>query len=376
MDVIYMSNKEVLSGKLVCIVDPVGRKAGLDHYNDSLSANLRKLGTRTVVYSNYRSEYSVKKFPFRFFRSIIFIPGILFSFYRIFKKLKADKPDYVILHLFRSSGLLLLFSRQLKKTGKKLVFIVHDVESLISQKNDQSRMNELMKMSDEIVVHNEFSENELLGIYHSAKGKTNVIPHGDFFEIPSMITKSEARTRLGFSDTRPIILFFGMIKPTKGLDVLLKAVEDVDALLVVAGRLRMSSFSDYSTWTEKLKAEGKLFTDIKYISNEKRDLYLKAADVIVLPYRKIYQSGVLMLALSYQLPVIASDLMPNKEHVKDFKALELFTSGDHVELSRKLNKLLSDTNLQNALKENGVELLKQKHNWTLISEMFNKIICK
>ena len=138
----------------------------------------------------------------------------------------------------------------------------------------------------------------------------------------------------------------------------------------------MNSISDYSTWIDNLYHEGKLITDIQYISNEKRDLYFKAADLIVLPYRKIYQSGVLLMALSYQLPVIASDLVPNKDLVKEFDAIEMFSSGDHNQLSEKLNQLLADQKRQEVLKTNGIALLSQNHNWKLISQLFNKIIRK
>lgn len=372
-----MSQKLESSQKhTVCIIDPVGRKAGLDHYNDSLAANLNKLGTKTIVYSNYQSEYSVKKFPFNFSNSPLFLPGILYSFYSAFKKVKVDRPDFVILHLFKPSDLLIWFSRKLNSINVRLIFIVHDVESLISERDDESQMRELMTMAEHIVVHNQYSGDELTRKYEMTAGKVDIIPHGDYLDLPSDISKNEARNKLGLKTDAPIILFFGMIKPTKGLDVLLKAMQDVDAELIVAGRMRMNSVSDYSTWTDKLTAEGKLVADIRYISNERRDLYFKAADVIVLPYRKIYQSGVLIMALSYQLPVLASDLIPNKDFVKDFNAIEFFKCGDHSELSEKLNQLLSDPARLQFLKENGLALIKKNHNWELISKLFNKIICR
>lgn len=371
-----MESKKLLSEKIVYIIDPVGRKAGLDHYNDSLSRNLNASGTKTVVFSNYNSEFSEKKFPFNFANSPFFIPGILVSYLFVYNEVKRHKPDFVVFHLFKASKFLNWFSRQLIKRNIKLIFIVHDVESLISINENVDQMNSLLKLADQIIVHNNFSQDELTRKYSVVDDKINLIPHGDYLDLPTRITKAEARNKLNLKSDRPIILFFGMIKPTKGLDILLKAMQRIDAQLIVAGRMRMNSISDYSTWIDNLYHEGKLITDIQYISNEKRDLYFKAADLIVLPYRKIYQSGVLLMALSYQLPVIASDLVPNKDLVKEFDAIEMFSSGDHNQLSEKLNQLLADQKRQEVLKTNGIALLSQNHNWKLISQLFNKIIRK
>jgi D-inositol-3-phosphate glycosyltransferase len=371
-----MEINKSLPEKVVYIIDPVGRKAGLDHYNDSLASNLNSSGTKTIVYSNYNSEYSQKKFSFNFTSSPLFIPGILTSYLIVFKELKLHKPEFVVFHLFKASKFLLWFSRRLINIKVKLIFIVHDVESLISNSENYEQMKSLLSLADHIIVHNNFSKEELAKKYSIEDAKINLIPHGDYLDLPSQITKSEARNKLNLKSDLPIVLFFGMIKPTKGLDVLLKAMQDINAQLIVAGRMRMNSISDYSTWTDNLIHEGKLITDIRYISNEKRDLYFKAADVIVLPYRKIYQSGVLMMALSYQLPVIASDLVPNKELAAEFDAIEMFPTGDHNQLSEKLNRLLTDQIRQEELKKNGFALLSQNHNWKLISQLFNKIIRK
>ena len=87
----------------VIIIDPVGKKAGLDHYNDSLAKSLNKLDVLVRVYSNYKSEYSEPVFKFRFGKSIFFLPEMFFSLMKVFKNLKQQKPDIVILHLFNAT---------------------------------------------------------------------------------------------------------------------------------------------------------------------------------------------------------------------------------------------------------------------------------
>ncbi len=369
-----MIAKETISGKTVYIIDPVGIKAGLDHYNDSLAMNWSGLGTKTIAFSNYDSQYSTKIFPFAFSSSIFYLPGMLFAFLRSFLEIKKHRPDFVLIHLFKATKFTLWFFKSIKKFRSKLIVVVHDIESLISGKNNQNIMSEILKESNIIVVHNQFSKDELLKRYPSSENKVSVIAHGDYRNLPSGIDKEEARSLLGLKNDLPVILFFGMIKPSKGLDTLLKAMQTVKARLVIAGRTRNCSIDDYASLVEPLKVSEKVFMDINYISNEKRDLYFSAADVIVLPYKKIYQSGVLVMALSYQLPVLASDLEPNKDFVKQLKTIELFSVGNSSELSTNLNNLLESGNERSRLMKNGILLLERNHNWKVIAKQFNELI--
>ncbi|MBK6987990.1 MAG: glycosyltransferase family 4 protein [Bacteroidetes bacterium] len=174
----------------------------------------------------------------------------------------------------------------------------------------------------------------------------------------------------------PKVLFFGMIKPTKGLDVLLKAMQKINAQVIVAGRVRKQSMSDYTEAFSDLKKQGKLVTDINYITNEKRDLYFKSADVIVLPYTKIYQSGVLLMAMSYGIPVIASDLQPNLELASEIDCMEFFKVGDHLMLERVMSSLLANRDRRDVLRKNGFSVLESSHNWNKIANSFKQIICR
>ena len=360
----------------VVIIDPVGRKAGLDHYNDSLAKSLKKLDVFVRVFSNYKSEYSEPVFKFRFGKSIFFLPEMLFSLMKVFKILKRQKPDVVILHLFNATRASISLSGEIKKQNIKLVYILHDIESLIGEVSNGDLMNKGLQLADEIVVHNHFTANELLKKFPDAEKKVTIIPHGDFLELPSDVSKDDAITQLGLDKKLPKVLFFGMIKPTKGLDVLLKAMQNINAQLIVAGRIRNHSMSDYAESFSILKNQGKLVADIKYITNEKRDLYFKSADVIVLPYIKIYQSGVMLMAMSYGIPVVASDLQPNRELVNEIDCVEFFRVGDHLMLEKVVSSLLANSERRDVLRKNSLSVLENSHNWIKIANSFKQLICR
>ena len=78
----------------------------------------------------------------------------------------------------------------------------------------------------------------------------------------------------------------------------------------------------------------------KFIPHADVEHYYCAADLVVLPYKKIYQSGVLVMTLSYGKPALVSDLPPLKEVVTDMQTAFLFESENSISLAEKLNLIL------------------------------------
>ncbi len=358
------------------IVDPVGKKAGLDCYNDSLAKVLNSENSIVKVYSNYSSKYSTSIFDFSFGRSILFIPKLILSYRKTIKILKEERFDSVIIHLFKATKIDLWFLKKLKTEKIKCVCILHDIENLVSERASNGILQNCLGLVDNIIVHNLFSKKELLRLIPDLKERVEIVGHGDFLDLPSGVSKWEAIQKLGLTSIKRKVLFFGMIKPSKGLDVLLKAMQGVDAELIIAGRMRKHSFSEYSKLIQPLKVKNKIILDINYITNEKRDLYFKVADIIVLPYRKIYQSGVLIMALSYKIPAVTSDLPPILEFVEDADCVHLFRDGDHEDLAVQINDLLLNEQKRKKLVENGERKLKKSNNWGSIGNSFKRILAK
>ena len=120
------------------------------------------------------------------------------------------------------------------------------------------------------------------------------------------------------------ILFFGNIAPYKGVEFLVDAMSRVsaalpDVRLVIAGRPKGSE--DY--WArirariDTLGLRGRVIERIEYVADEDIEMYFKAADVLVLPYTHVFQSGVLFLGYGFGLPAIASDVASLRDDVID-----------------------------------------------------------
>ena len=165
-----------------------------------------------------------------------------------------------------------------------------------------------------------------------------------------------------------------MIKKVKGLDVLLLSLKKVfennpDIVLLIAGKPWEDDFSIYQEIIEKNNLNGNIISHIKFIAHKDVEHYYCASDLVVLPYKKIYQSGVLMMTLSYQRPVLVSDLPPLKEVITDNENGFLFESENVSDLSEKIKAILRDKENLERVRENGCRLIKERFCWDEIGRL-------
>lgn len=368
--------------KKVAIIDPIGIKAGMDTYDASLLSALSMINIDGLIYSNFLwNEFPEKSFPF-FSESIGHsLSGLLLlplKYLKIIRHAKLRNCSSVIIHVFHFSRMDEWVLEKIRAHGMRTMVIVHDVESFI-QSTNASRLKRICEnLADVLIVHNNFVKEELCErISSNASNKIHIIPHGDFLKPASgQLSKKQSRERLGLSPDKKIVLFFGMIKSTKGLDILLHAWKKADSNseLVIAGRMRDGSFKNYQDIIDLEPISRNVHLMIRQISKEERNLLFSAADLLVLPYRRIYQSGVLMMAMSYAVPVIATRLKAFEEMLRDNYDALLVDVDDPDQLSRALNLLLSDSDLQKKLSENATRTILENHSWTEIAGKFSKLI--
>lgn len=212
--------------------------------------------------------------------------------------------------------LLTLYYRLLRK---RVVITLHNVNAGRRDKGDSWLNRATLRiqygLADHLFVHTEQMCTELAEEFHVPRSKVTVIPFGINNAAPqSDITAREAKRILGVGEKERTILFFGRIAPYKGLEDLVAAFRiakcRIEGLkLVIAGR--PDRCKDYwnRIW-EDIQNEvqnGQILVRAEFVPDAQTELYFKAADALVLPYRDIYQSGVLFLAYSFGLPVLASD---------------------------------------------------------------------
>lgn len=176
-----------------------------------------------------------------------------------------------------------------------------------------------------------------------------------------------ARDRLGLDAEAPTALFLGLIRPYKGLDLLLEAFSGVAqrlpaARLVVAG-LPRPSFLPYRRQIERLGLGERVSADLRYLPQAVMDDYLTAADLVVLPYRDASQSAVLGAALAVDRPVLASAIGGLPEMLAGCAAELLVPPGDAAALEHALLRLLGDRAAAAALGRRAGAAARQRYSW-------------
>jgi glycosyltransferase involved in cell wall biosynthesis len=223
--------------------------------------------------------------------------------------------------------ILLLYYKLL---GKKLVLTAHNVNAGKRDHCD-SWLNRLTLriqygLGDHIFVHTEKMKAELSEEFDVPSGKVTVIPLGINNSAPhTHLTREAARKRLGIGDREKAILFFGSIGPYKGLDCLTSAflrlaAADPSYRLIIAGRPKAGHHQYLIDALQPIRSadlDARLIQRLDFIPDEETEIYFKAADVVALPYTEVAQSGVLILAFSFGIPVVASRVGSLQEDVTE-----------------------------------------------------------
>lgn len=276
--------------------------------------------------------------------------------------------------------LLMLYYRAL---GKKIVLTVHNVNAGIRDSKDTT-LNRLTlriqyRLADHIFVHTKSMKVELCEQFAVQEDCVTVIPFGINNSVPNTrLTPSEARLRLGIGKDERTLLFFGNIAPYKGLEYLTTAFQQTlnthdNYRLIIAGWPKNCE-SYWATIRESIREDvgkGRVLLRADYIPDEETELYFKAADVLVLPYRHIYQSGVLFLGYSFGLPVLAADVGALKDEIIEGKTGFVFKPEDPLDLATTIERYFaSDLFLNlNSHRQAIRDYAAEGHSWEVVGQV-------
>ena len=280
--------------------------------------------------------------------------------------------------------LLMLYYRFL---GKKIVLTAHNVNAGRRDSKD-TLLNRLTlriqyRLADHIFVHTEKMKRELIEEFGVQESRVTVIPFGINNAVPNTrLTPAEARQRLGIRDGEKTILFFGNITPYKGLEYLIAAFQQIlarreDYRLIIAGRPNNCE-RYWSAIREAIREDvqrGRVLLRADFIPDDETEVYFKAADVLVLPYRHIYQSGVLFLGHSFGLPVLAADVGSLKDEIVEGKTGFVFRPEDPVDLAKAIERYFaSDLYADlNSRRQEIRDYATERHSWDVVGQMTMRV---
>ena len=271
-----------------------------------------------------------------------------------------------------------------KLLGKKIILTAHNVNKAARDSED-SLLNRLTlrcqyNLADRIFVHTEKMKDELIDQFGVKGSAVKVIPFGIYSSLPDTeLTPASAKERLGLNDQERALLFFGRIVPYKGLEYLLAAFEKLYARnpnyrLIIAGE-PMKGYEDYLAETQRTidgsAWRGRVIQKLQFIRDEETELYFKAADALILPYKHIFQTGVLFVGYTYGLPVIGADVGSIREDVIDGKTGYVFKRGDPADLATAIETYF-ESDLYRGLATNRREIrdyVAARHSWDKVGEI-------
>lgn len=232
----------------------------------------------------------------------------VFGHHTFLKSLEANRPDVVHFQWSRVPLFDLLLVRRIKALGIPIVHTIHDVEPLFDYSHVQ-RLAAIYQVADKLIVHGQANLLDLLKKYPFIdKSKVQVIPHILPAHSAAGISRTEARNELNIPQDSPVILFYGSIRKYKHLENLIEAYllareKRSDLWIIVAG---LQTYKEIDKEIRKLKNQALIYS--KYIPMQRVELYHQAANIAVFPYKGISQSGALVTAMGFGLPVIVTNV--------------------------------------------------------------------
>lgn len=261
----------------------------------------------------------------------------------------------------------------LRLLGIKIIWTVHNLKN---HNNKYLRLDRICtkivaKLSHGIIAHCEKAKEEIISTFNlSNSDKVFAVPHGNYIGCyENNISRTEARRTLGIPESKTVLLFFGLIRPYKGVMELIDTFNQSstdETELIIAGKVWNDSLEQADLLKQKTSENNCIKFIPGFVPDEKIQLYMNASDVVVFPYRDILTSGAVLLAMSFGKACIAPCIGCIGEVLNDSGAF-LYNPDDSVGLLSAINKAIEKQDMLTNMGEHNYQLAKQL-NWEIIAE--------
>lgn len=238
--------------------------------------------------------------------------------------LRSHRAEYEVLHLnwlhhfYRADDIETTFKRYARfaenltfarALGYRIVWTMHNLYPHERPHPEVDHLTRLLvcQLADGVIAHCEYAAGLARRLFYRT-GSLHVIPHGHFIDVfQNEVSREEARRKIGVSDEAFVYLFFGNARAYKGIDRLIdtfRKVAEEDAALILMTRWGLNPA--YGKEVERMAGRDgriRIFTS-SFFQNDEFQVYLNAADVVVLPFVDVLTSGSAITAMSFGKPVI------------------------------------------------------------------------
>lgn len=250
--------------------------------------------------------------------------------------------------------------------GKKLV-LAHNILPHEAWPGTKYFLKRVFRQADKLIVLSRSCQNDIMQLLGADFAQKTILAfHPIYDSIPLDTAKAE------IPESGANLLFFGLIKEYKGLDVLLKAMPRVikelpNARLIVAGSI-YGKAEPYYKLIRELRLESYLEVHFRYLTDLEVAKYFGRSEVCILPYKSATQSGVIATAFSSNTPVIASDVGGLGEYIEPGLTGFLVPPNDPIALAEAIIRFYQEKHYQTMPR--AVEQEKAKYTW----EAFTRLV--
>ena len=376
----------------VCVVGPTyPYRGGIAHYSTLLVRHLRQAGHQTNFYS-YTRQYPRWLFPgstdkdpsstpLREDCEYILDPMNPLTWWRLCRRIRMDKPDLIVLQWWVPywTPSLTYMSRWLQKhTRARIVYLCHNVTPHDGGGVlDRRFALAALRQGDAFIVHTDQDHHRLQALLPQAHVfRTQHPTYAELAQRGPDIDGSLMRTKLNIDPAVPVLLFFGFVRPYKGLEYLIQALplvlKEVKVHVLVVGEFWVPK-DFYERYAEEYKVADAITMVNTYIPDEELGYYFDIAEVVVLPYISASQSGVTQLAFGFGKPVIVTRVGGLSEVVRDGETGLVVPPQDEKALAQALIRYIKQ-NLREPFEQAIAEQEQhQEYGWHMLVQTMETI---
>jgi glycosyltransferase involved in cell wall biosynthesis len=280
--------------------------------------------------------------------------------------IRRENPDVLVVNYWMTFfGYCLAVLGKNQNASTRRVAILHNLIPHEPRFFDRFLTRMFVKQFDGFVVMSRVVEQQLLSINPGAA--TCFLPHPWYYQFGERVSKSDACQTLSIRADKKTILFFGLIRDYKGLDLLIDAFTGLDESyqLVIAGEV-YSQAEKYRAQIAASTAKERIHFFDRYIQDTEVKSFFSAADLCVLPYRSATQSGVIATAYQFEVPVLVTDVGGLKEAVQEVNG-GVVVAAPEAEVIRGGIQQFFQGDTKNQLQQN-IKNAKAQHSWEHFAE--------
>ncbi len=366
--------------KVICIGPAYPLRGGIARFNESFSFALEKKEIDVEIFS-FRYLYPRFLFPgktqfcFDTPKTGLKIRSILnplnpLNWRNVAQSIISSNPDMIVFHYWMPFFALLyrkMASIIRKKTGVPVIVIAHNLIPHEKQAFSLFLARSFFQQTDGVVT---LSARVLRDMDSLVPGKKAIsLFHPVYDSFGEKVSRLRALEELGLENTYRYLLFFGLVRDYKGLDILLQALVKVtseDYKLLIAGEF----YENKNKYTDKIAETGlkdKVIIRDEYIPDEEVKYYFSLADLVIQPYRKASQSGITQIAYHFDCPTLVTKagglpeaVIHNKTgYVVDAEASALAAGIDDFLLHRNKDEFVASVSRE-----------KKRFSWDSFTERF------